>query len=104
MSTRSAPPLPAIARVVYYTAEWCGPATAYAPVVAAIASDPEYPIPVETRDVDKREQEANAHNVVGAPTLVALDAQGAVLGTLVGTRVPAAVQAWLADPAASHDP
>lgn len=118
-------PVPELHRIIHYTASWCGPDRAYAPVVKAAVVPPTAPSPLpegqspedwrrgwaggrtivlEVVDVDQAEAQATKDGVLAVPTLVAKDAAGNTLGQLIGTRMEPVVRQWMGAPSVSVDP
>ncbi|MFI7069524.1 thioredoxin family protein [Micromonospora sediminicola] len=81
-------------RILYFTAEWCGPCRKFGPVLAAQASA--RCLDVERVDIDADPGLAQAHNVMSVPTVVvvtdgeAVDRFGAIAPTALRDRLEAA--------------
>lgn len=77
-------PQPAL---VDFTASWCGPCKALAPVIEGLASDYGDRVTVATVDVDDNPELAARYSVRSVPTVM-LFADGGVKRVYVGARGP----------------
>lgn len=64
-------------KLIYYTAEWCGPCKQFGPLLMQEAEA--RGLEVEKRDVDTHSHEAQAHGVISIPTVLVTDERGEVL-------------------------
>jgi len=69
--------------LVDFTASWCGPCKALAPVIDGIADEARGAFKVVKVDIDEAPKTAARYNIRGVPTVVAFDA-GAPVGQHVG--------------------
>jgi len=70
--------------LVDFTATWCGPCKAIAPLIAEIAEEREGTVKVGKLDIDKNESIADQYGVQGIPTLLVF-VKGEVVGQAVGS-------------------
>jgi thioredoxin 1 len=70
-------------KLLYFTAEWCGPCKMIKPQMHAISNQ----VPITFIDVDANSQTAQKYNVRSIPCVVLIDMNGNELGKLIGTNV-----------------
>jgi thioredoxin len=73
--------------LVDFSAEWCGPCRAIAPVIEALAIDYSPRLTVATVDVDANPKLANRYGIRSVPTVMLL-ADGEIRRVFVGARPP----------------
>ena len=71
--------------LVDFSAEWCGPCKALAPVIEEIASEYAGKIKVAKVDVDESRDLAAKYGIMGVPTLIVFK-DGSVSDQLVGNQ------------------
>lgn len=70
-------------RILYFTAEWCGPCKMIKPQLLETAKQ----IPITFIDVDANSHTAQQYNIKSIPCAVLIDANGNTLGKITGTAV-----------------
>jgi thioredoxin 1 len=70
-------------KILYFTAEWCGPCKMIKPQMHEIANQ----VPITFIDVDANSHTAQQYNIKSIPCVVLIDANGNTLGKLTGTAV-----------------
>lgn len=70
-------------KILYFTAEWCGPCKMIKPQLLETANQ----IPITFIDVDANSTTAQTYNIKSIPCAVLIDANGNTLGRLTGTSV-----------------
>ena len=68
--------------ILYFSATWCGPCKALAPIMESLKGQVTY----KKVDIDQEFDLAAKHSVRSVPTLVLIDETGEVQGRLVGTQ------------------
>ena len=76
--------------VLDFTAAWCAPCRALAPILSAVATEYRGRVQIEEIDVDHDRERAQRHDVRSMPTLVLLR-DGREVGRVVGARSKAFV-------------
>lgn len=69
--------------LIDFSAAWCGPCRALAPLVAEIAEDYDGRVKVCTVDIDEQPRLASAFSIMNVPTLVAMK-DGKVVSRSIG--------------------
>ena len=69
--------------IIYFSAEWCQPCVGYAPTIEKARTSG---IPIRKVDVDQDPMLASKYQIRTIPTLVKVDSNGKVLGTLLGVQ------------------
>jgi thioredoxin 1 len=72
-------------KILYFTAEWCGPCKMLKPKIQAIANQ----VPISFIDVDTNPQTSQKYNVRNIPCVILIDENGNELGKLIGSNVSA---------------
>jgi thiol-disulfide isomerase/thioredoxin len=72
-------------KILYFTAEWCGPCKMIKPQMQEISNQ----VPITFIDVDANSQTAQRYNVRNIPCVVLIDMNGNELGKLIGSNVSA---------------
>ncbi len=80
--------------LVDFTAGWCGPCQALAPVLEGVAADKAGEVDVVKLDVDANPSTATAYAVRGLPTLM-LFRDGQPVASQVGVLPKARLTAWI---------
>lgn len=70
-------------KILYFTAEWCGPCTYVKPQMQEISNQ----IPIFFIDVDSNATTTEKYNIKNIPAVVLIDNNGQELGRLVGSNV-----------------
>lgn len=70
-------------KLLYFTAEWCGPCTYVKPQMQELSNQ----IPITFIDVDTNSATTEKYNVKNIPCVILIDQSGVALGRLVGTNV-----------------
>ncbi|MEW6355895.1 MAG: thioredoxin [Planctomycetota bacterium] len=78
-----------------FSAEWCGPCKALAPMIEEIASEQAGKVKVCKIDVDKSQQTAVKYGITSVPTVIFFK-KGEAVETLVGMRPKAAYESVIA--------
>ena len=78
-----------------FSAEWCGPCKALAPMIEELASEQEGKVKVCKIDVDKSQQTAMKYGITSVPTVM-LFKGGEAVETLVGMRPKAEYESAIA--------
>jgi len=98
-----APTWPAnAAKLLHFTLGWLGPCKTYTNVILPRVVAAGLTLPIEALDVDENQDIARAHDIRCLPTLIMLDADDRVIGTLLGMRPEPTLRAWLAAPTADY--
>jgi thioredoxin 1 len=63
-------------KVIYFTAEWCGPCKALKPIALQVSQ--ETAVPIDFVDVDRNKDKAVAMQVSSVPTLIGVDSIGTI--------------------------
>ena len=71
-------------KILYFTASWCGPCKAIAPIIEEIAEDYKGKVKVGKVDVDQNQNSAMKFGVRSIPTLLILK-NGEVVNQIVGS-------------------
>lgn len=71
-------------RVLRFTAPWCAPCKQVAPIVDVAAA--EAGLALEVIDIEQEPERAMQYRVVGVPTVMVVDEDGAELMRQVGSR------------------
>lgn len=82
--------------LVDFSAGWCGPCQALAPVLEAVAADEALRLDVVKLDVDANPETATRYAIRGLPTLL-LFKGGAPVASHVGLLPKARLKAWIQD-------
>lgn len=82
--------------LVDFSAGWCGPCQALAPVLEAVAADEALRLDVVKLDVDANPETATRYAIRGLPTLL-LFKDGAPVASHVGLLPKARLKAWIED-------
>ena len=72
-------------KIIYFSAQWCGPCKQFAPVINQLQSEG---INIQKVDVDKDNTLSAQYGVRNIPTLVLVDGNGTELNRRVGTGSP----------------
>ncbi len=72
-------------KIIYFSAQWCGPCKQFAPVINQLQSEG---VNIQKVDVDKDNSLPAQYGVRNIPTLVLVDANGTELNRRVGTGSP----------------
>jgi thioredoxin 1 len=75
-------------KLLYFTAEWCGPCKMYGPIIAEIAQT----YPVTKIDIDASQHEARLYMVKNIPTTILIDENGNEVTRLVGVQSKATLE------------
>ncbi len=86
--------------LVDFTATWCGPCKALAPIVEKLADEFEGKIKVGKCDTDESKQVAMKYGVRSVPTVMVFRG-GQVVDTMVGLNSPRALKAWIEEAASA---
>jgi len=70
-------------KLLYFTAEWCGPCTYIKPQLLEAANQ----IPITIIDVDTNSETTARYNVNNIPCVILIDGAGTELGRRVGSNV-----------------
>lgn len=70
-------------KILYFTAEWCGPCKMIKPQLLETANQ----IPITFIDIDANSQTAQKYNVRSIPCAVLIDVNGNEMGKLIGSNV-----------------
>ena len=70
-------------KLLYFTAEWCGPCTYIKPQMQELSKQ----IPITFIDVDANFGTTSRYNVKNIPCVILIDQSGTALGKLVGSNV-----------------
>jgi thioredoxin 1 len=70
-------------KLLYFTAEWCGPCKLLKPKMQELATK----IPITYIDVDASSTTANYYHVRSIPCIILIDEYGSEQGRLVGNSV-----------------
>lgn len=70
-------------KLLYFTAEWCGPCTYVKPQMQELAKQ----LPISFIDVDTNSATTEKYNVKNIPCVILIDHSGVSLGRLVGANV-----------------
>jgi thiol-disulfide isomerase/thioredoxin len=70
-------------KFIYFTAAWCGPCKVLKPKIQALAEE----LPIDILDVDTNKEAAVSYGIRNIPTILAVDADGAVLEKMVGGAI-----------------
>jgi thioredoxin 1 len=82
--------------LVDFSAGWCGPCQALAPVLEAVAADEAARLDVVKLDVDANPETATRYAIRGLPTLL-LFKDGEPVASHVGLLPKARLKAWIED-------
>jgi thioredoxin 1 len=63
-------------KVIYFTAEWCGPCTALKPIALQVSQETR--VPIDFVDVDMNKDKAVAMQISSVPTLIGVDSLGTI--------------------------
>lgn len=70
-------------KILYFTAEWCGPCTYIKPQMQEISNQ----IPISFIDVDSNTTTTEKYNIKNIPAVILIDNSGREMGRLVGSNV-----------------
>ena len=70
-------------KILYFTAEWCGPCTYIKPQMQEISNQ----IPISFIDVDSNTTTTEKYNIKNIPAIILIDNFGREMGRLVGSNV-----------------
>lgn len=70
-------------KILYFTAEWCGPCKMIKPQLLETAKQ----IPITFIDVDTNKQTAQRYNVKNIPCAIVIDVNGNALNRITGTAI-----------------
>ena len=70
-------------KILYFTAEWCGPCTYIKPQMQEISNQ----IPISFIDVDSNTTTTEKYNIKNIPAVILIDNSGREIGRLVGSNV-----------------
>jgi|TARA_B110000977_G_scaffold141053_1_gene179013 thioredoxin-like negative regulator of GroEL len=81
-----------MAKIIYFTAPWCGPCKALGPVMERLAGQ----IPVHKVNIDNDQEKAARYGVRSVPTLIKVDDQNNEVASsrLVGVRPEQEILNW----------
>lgn len=82
--------------VVKFTADWCGPCRALAPILQQIAETHKDKITIVELDTDANVQTAQAYKISSIPTLMVF-VNGEVVKTIVGAKPKSAIEKELSN-------
>lgn len=70
-------------KLLYFTAEWCGPCTYIKPQMRELSSQ----LPITFIDVDTNSVTTEKYNVKNIPCVILIDHYGNALGKIIGNNV-----------------
>ena len=70
-------------KLIYFSANWCGPCKMVGPTLEKVSQQG---IPVQKIDVDQDPELVSKYGVRNIPTILKVDNNGVVLGTLIGVN------------------
>lgn len=70
-------------KLLYFTAEWCGPCTYIKPQIQELSSQ----LPITFIDVDTNSTATSKYNVKNIPCVILIDQSGVALGRIIGSNV-----------------
>jgi len=70
-------------KLIYFSANWCGPCKMVGPTLEKVSQQG---IPVQKIDVDQDPEIVSKYGVRNIPTILKVDNNGVVLGTLIGVN------------------
>ena len=86
---------PKVAKIIDFSATWCGPCRQMIPVIEEISKKYEGIVEIEKIDIDENRQMAEKYAVESIPTLVYLDAFGNEIDRSVGYKDAKEVDAYI---------
>lgn len=79
-----------MAKIIYFTAPWCGPCRALGPVMDKLSLD----IPIHKVNIDEDMEKASHYSVRSVPTLIKVDQNNNELARVVGNRSREDILNW----------
>ena len=70
-------------KLIYFSANWCGPCKMVGPTLEKVSQQG---IPVQKIDVDQNPELVSKYGVRNIPTILKVDSNGVILGTLIGVN------------------
>jgi thioredoxin 1 len=70
-------------KILYFTAEWCGPCKMIKPKMQQLSQT----LPVQFIDVDTNKSTCEQYGIRNVPCVVIIDNNGTVTGRLVGSNI-----------------
>ena len=76
-------------KILYFTASWCGPCKALAPIVQQLQSEG---LNIQKVDIDNNQALSTQYGVRSVPTLIKVDQSGNEISRLIGNQTADAIK------------
>ena len=70
-------------KIIYFSAQWCGPCKQFAPVINQLQSEG---VNIQKVDVDKEQDLSTQYGIRNIPTIIKVDNQGVEIKRVLGMQ------------------